>query len=58
MALFWSKEINQTRLLYLDVFRDIAMVLMILVNSIGTRHAYPVLIYVQWNGNKLGRLYG
>lgn len=38
------------RILSLDVFRGLTIVLMILVNSQGTRTPYPILEHVSWNG--------
>lgn len=38
------------RILSLDVFRGLTIVLMIIVNSPGTRTPYPILAHVDWNG--------
>lgn len=38
------------RILSLDVFRGLTIVLMILVNSQGTRSPYPLLEHASWNG--------
>lgn len=38
------------RILSLDVFRGLTMVLMILVNGQGTRSIYPILEHATWNG--------
>jgi predicted acyltransferase len=38
------------RILSLDVFRGLTIVLMILVNSPGTRTPYPILEHASWNG--------
>lgn len=38
------------RVLSLDVFRGLTIVLMILVNSQGNQYAYPILEHAEWNG--------
>lgn len=38
------------RILSLDVFRGLTIVLMILVNSQGNQYAYPILEHAEWNG--------
>ena len=43
------------RILSLDVFRGLTILLMILVNSQGI-HSYPLLIHVDWNGCTLADL--
>ncbi len=47
---------NTSRLLSLDVFRGITVVLMILVNSPGNQTAYPWLEHSLWNGCTLADL--
>jgi predicted acyltransferase len=44
------------RIVSLDVFRGLAIVLMILVNGQGTRVPYPPLEHVSWNGCSLADL--
>ncbi|WP_298624267.1 acyltransferase family protein, partial [uncultured Legionella sp.] len=44
------------RILSLDVFRGLTIVLMILVNSQGNQYAYPILEHAQWNGCTLADL--
>lgn len=44
------------RLVSLDVFRGLTMVLMILVNSQGNRSPYPLLDHAVWNGCTLADL--
>ena len=44
------------RVLSLDVFRGLTIVLMILVNSQGTRHPYWILEHATWNGCTLADL--
>ena len=44
------------RILSLDVFRGLTIVLMILVNSQGTRSPYHILEHVDWNGCTLADL--
>src|SRR5689334_17688795 len=44
------------RILSLDVFRGIIIVLMILVNSPGTHNPYPIFDHAAWNGCTLADL--
>lgn len=44
------------RILSLDVFRGLTIVLMVLVNSQGTRFIYPILDHASWNGCTLADL--
>jgi predicted acyltransferase len=50
------KPHSTPRLLSLDVFRGITIVLMILVNSPGNNTAYPLLNHSAWNGCTLADL--
>lgn len=47
---------NSQRILSLDVFRGLTMMLMILVNGQGTRFIYPILEHAEWNGCTLADL--
>lgn len=51
-----SNSVRSKRILSLDVFRGLTMVLMILVNSQGTRTPYPLLEHATWNGCTLADL--
>ncbi|WP_115708983.1 acyltransferase family protein [Legionella sainthelensi] len=42
--------LQNERILSLDVFRGLTMALMVLVNSLGTRISYPILLHSEWNG--------
>lgn len=47
----WSNALIKNRLLSLDVFRGLTIMLMILVNSVPINYlAYPLLEHAQWNG--------
>lgn len=48
--------LQNDRILSLDVFRGLTMVLMVLVNSLGMRVAYPILLHSEWNGCTLADL--
>src|SRR5580700_3083579 len=50
------QEERNSRLLSLDVFRGITIVLMILVNSPGNQKAYSWLNHSMWNGCALADL--
>lgn len=47
---------DNKRILSLDVFRGLTIVLMILVNSQGNQNPYPILQHVDWNGCSLADL--
>lgn len=51
-----SNSFKAKRILSLDVFRGLTIVLMILVNSQGTRSPYPLLEHASWNGCTLADL--
>lgn len=52
-----SSHLHQNeRILSLDVFRGLTMALMVLVNSLGTRVSYPILLHSEWNGCTLADL--
>lgn len=51
-----SNSIQPNRILSLDVFRGLTIVLMILVNSQGTRLPYSLLEHAAWNGCTLADL--
>ncbi|MCW8400306.1 heparan-alpha-glucosaminide N-acetyltransferase domain-containing protein [Legionella sp. PATHC038] len=51
-----SNPIDNHRILSLDVFRGLTMALMVLVNSLGTRVSYPILMHAEWNGCSLADL--
>lgn len=48
--------LQNERILSLDVFRGLTMALMVLVNSLGTRISYPILLHSEWNGCTLADL--
>lgn len=43
-------SIKTNRILSLDVFRGLTIVLMIIVNSQGNQYPYPILEHASWNG--------
>lgn len=51
-----GNSIKAGRILSLDVFRGLTMALMVVVNSLGTRHSYSILEHVSWNGCSLADL--
>ncbi|HHF7375035.1 acyltransferase family protein [Legionella bozemanae] len=51
-----SNSTEPSRILSLDVFRGLTMALMVLVNSLGTRISYPILMHAEWNGCTLADL--
>lgn len=51
-----TSNIKSNRILSLDVFRGLTIVLMILVNSQGNDLAYPILEHASWNGCTLADL--
>ncbi len=51
-----TNSIQSKRVLSLDVFRGLTIVLMILVNSPGNRSPYPILEHATWNGCTLADL--
>lgn len=52
----WSNVLIKNRLLSLDVFRGLTIILMILVNSPGNSTPYSLLEHAQWNGFTLADL--
>lgn len=51
-----SDSVKNGRILALDVFRGLTISLMVLVNSLGTRESYSILMHAQWNGCTLADL--
>lgn len=51
-----SNSTETKRILSLDVFRGLTMALMVLVNSLGSRENYKILMHVEWNGCSLADL--
>ncbi|KTD11016.1 putative Heparan-alpha-glucosaminide N-acetyltransferase [Legionella gratiana] len=48
--------LQNERILSLDVFRGLTMALMVIVNSLGMRISYPILLHSEWDGCTLADL--